>query len=474
MKTLIIDPKRINLDVLLVIPNLGLGYMTTAMRRAGHETAICNAARDSIMPREVARLVEAGGFGLAGITIFTPYFNSAAMYFREIRKRCPGVILVAGGPHVIFEPAETLKMIPEVDFAVSGEGEETLPALASLLENKAEPSADDFDKIPNLAYRTADGGIRLTPHKLIEDIKPLDFAAWDQLEPHKFPLMPNGIFTSRREVAPINTARGCPYQCTFCGAQRSMGGKVRHRDPDSVVDEIEMLNRDYGIREIHMMDDNFAINREKASEICRKLAAKHLDVVWSCPPGVRLDCIDDELLGLMSRSGCYSTSVGIESGTQRVLDLMKKKMDLGIVESRLEMLKRNNIKTTGLFVLGIPGETVEEMNETVRLSMRLKIDRANYFVFTPFPGSALYDELKSRDRLGNLDYDNLLIHHICYCGDSVPFSTLAGIQKKAYLGFYLRPKVLFNLVKEIHSIGQLKTIANRAIRILFPGKNPRD
>lgn len=473
MKVLLLDPKRVNLETYLIIPNVGLGYLATALRRAGHEPEICNAARDSLSPEFVARMVAENRYDVVGITIFTPYFTSAAAYADAIRNRVPQALLVAGGPHAIFEPKEVLEKIPEFDYAVTGEGEIALPALLeAFAANPDAPNLETLEKIPNLCFRKGNEFV-LTQKEHIEDIKPLDLPAWDLQQPEKFALYPNGIFTKKKKVAPIITSRGCPYPCKFCGAGLAMGKKMRHRDPDSIIEEIKLLRDKYGILEIQMMDDNFIVDKNFAIEVCEKMISEKTGVVWGCPPGVRANCIEDDIIGLMARAGCYSTSLGIESGSQRVLDLMKKKIDLTTVPEKIAILKKHNFRITGLFILGYPGETVDEMRETVRLSLRLDIDRVNLFTFTPFPGSEMYDELKAAGKLKNIDYDELYIHNLGYCDESIPESELVKIQRSAHFKFYLRPKIILGIMREIHSLTQLKIIFQRAMKIIFPAKRER-
>jgi anaerobic magnesium-protoporphyrin IX monomethyl ester cyclase len=469
MKVLLVDPKRINLETYLIVPHMGLGYIATALRADGHEVAICNAARDSILPDEAAETAAAGGYSLIGISVFTSYLSSVKAYASAIRRRCPNAKIVAGGPHAIFEPEETFRLAPEFDYVVYTEGESTATQLATLLERNPKPGSDELRKIPNLVFRDGAGFTR-TYCRITEDIDSLGSPAWDLLRPDIFPLYPNGIFTLRKKIAPIITSRGCPYSCTFCGAGRIMGHKMRLRGPVLVADEIELLRKQYGIREIHFMDDNFSFDRNHATGICEELIRRKLDVVWASTTGIRLDGIDDDLSELMKRSGCYSVAVGIESGSQRVLDLMKKHLKLGIVTERVNVLRRHGIEVTGLFILGLPGETYDEMLSTVRLSLSLDINRANFFNFTPFPGSELYDNLKAEGKLKKLDYDEMYIHNLSYVHDSIDPKKLVRLIRAAHFKFYLRPGIALNLLRKVHSLSQAAIILKRAAKIVSPGK----
>ncbi|HOO55265.1 MAG TPA: radical SAM protein [bacterium] len=470
MKVLLIDPKRIGLESYLIIPSYSLGYISTALRRAGHEPSVCNAARDGLMPEQVAQNVARARPHIVGISIFTPYFSSAAKYAEAIRRRFPEVFLVAGGPHAIFEPEEIFERIPSFDFVVSGEGEETLPMLAGLIEKYDNPPKSELENVPNLVFRDGEEYFH-TPRKIIGDISTLDPPAWDLIEPNRFSLFPNGIFTMKKRIAPIITSRGCPFPCTFCGAGRAMGKKVRHRNAGSVISEIETLHKEYGIEEIHIMDDNFVADRAFAIEVCEKLIEKNMNIVWACPTGVRLDCLDDELVATMKRAGCYSTAVGIESGSQQVLDLMKKKLKLEMIPEKIDLLRKHGIRVTGFFILGFPGETISDMKKTIELSMKLNLNRANFFNFTPFPGSDLFDRLRSEGKLKSLNYDETYIHSLSYCDDSIPHEEFIKIQRRAHFRFYLRPSIVLGLLRELHSFSQLRIIMQRSLRIIFPGNH---
>ena len=472
MKILLIDPKRINLETYLILPNLGIGYNASALRRAGHDVKICNAARKNMLPEDVARTVAEERYNLVGITIFTPYFSSAGMYAEALRRRVPETILVAGGPHAIFEPEEIYERIPAFDYVVTGEGEETFPALVSLLESREEPGPADLEKIPNLCFRDGNG-FRKTERSLIKDIKPLDPVAWDLLGPHKFGLHPNGIFTKKKKVAPMITSRGCPYPCKFCGAGLAMGRKIRHRDPESILDDMQLLRDEYDIWEIQMMDDNFIVDNRFAIDVCEGMIRRKLDMVWGCPPGIRVDCVTEEVISAMAAAGCYSTSLGIESGSQRVLNLMKKKIDLDEVPRKLSIIRKHGIRVTGLFILGFPGETTGEMEQTVALSLKLDLNRANFFTFTPFPGSVMYDELKAMGKLDNLNYDDLYIHNLGYVDDSIDPDALDQVHKRAHFRFYLRPRIILGILKEIHSLSQVQIILKRAMKVIFSKKKNR-
>jgi radical SAM superfamily enzyme YgiQ (UPF0313 family) len=177
------------------------------------------------------------------------------------------------------------------------------------------------------------------------------------------------MIVKKTPVAPIITTRGCPYNCSYCSASIISGRQLRFRSPSLVVDEIEMLVNTYGVREIQIEDDNFTLNTKHALEICREIIRRGIKVIWSLPNGVRVDCLTDELLADMRKSGCYLMALGIESGNQRLLDESGKKLDLTIVPDMVNKVRKAGIAVWGFFMIGFPSETNQEVWETINFAL---------------------------------------------------------------------------------------------------------
>jgi radical SAM superfamily enzyme YgiQ (UPF0313 family) len=295
----------------------------------------------------------------------------------------------------------------------------------------------------------------------------LGLPAWDLIDPRGYPLAPQGTFLRRTPFAPVIATRGCPYLCKFCGAQPNSGNRLRRRSPEKVVDEVEFLVREFGVREIHLQDDNFTLNRGLVEGFCKGLIERGLEVVWSCPNGVRLDTLDQELLRLMEESGCYSLAIGIESGVQRVLDLMKKDLKLETVLDKIALIRKTTrIRLTGFFVLGFPGETAEEVRRTVDFSLSLDLDKANYGTFMPIPGSAAYQELKDAGALEGLDLGLVSEYRSPYAAPGLSTDLLRRELRRAFLAFYLRPRIIARFLGEIRSLDQVRIVFRRLKEIL--------
>jgi radical SAM superfamily enzyme YgiQ (UPF0313 family) len=291
---------------------------------------------------------------------------------------------------------------------------------------------------------------------------------WDIADINSYPAAPNGIFTRYSKIAPIISGRGCPFNCSFCASRKMLGKKPLKRPIEHLLNEILLLYNKYGIKEFHFMDDTFNWDKKYLVEFSRRIKEINLPICFSCPSGLHLEFIDEETLVAMESAGVYSIAVGIESGSQRILDLMGKRLTLDKIREKINLIKRfTKIKVTGFFIIGYPGETEKEIISTIEFAKELLIDRANFFNFTPFPGSDIYNELKNTGKLKGISSDKLYIHHIQYHPEGITRKKMAELQRRAYFSFYLRPKIIFGLIKEIKTFSQVKIILLRIFTILL-------
>jgi len=468
MNILLVNPPNAMGKSYVVIPNLGLAYLASSLVTAGHRVSILDCVKDHVGRDGFSSLLRKHRYDVVGFCTFSSAVSTVKEYARTTREILPAATIALGGPHPTFEPEQTLQSIPDADFAFLGEAEETLPRLLSASQEKGPGPLENLAvRVPGLAWREEDHILK-SPQVYVQDLDKNGIPAWDLVRPDTYPVAPNGIFSRSRHVAPIVATRGCPFPCTFCGAGKALGKKVRKRSIENLMQEVDLLTGRYGIREIHIMDDNFTYDAGHAAGFCEALMQRDHKLHWALPNGVRLDSLNRELLTLMERSGCYSFAVGIESGTQHVLDHIKKHLSLATIEEKIRLVKRvTAIRVTGFFILGYPMETRQDMEETIALSMKLPIDRANFFNFTPFPGSEIYERLRADGSMPPVNLDNLYIHNISYSPPGISRKEMVSYPRKAHLKFYLRPKILWGILREIRSLDQLKVIWMRARAILF-------
>ncbi|MBZ0167571.1 MAG: B12-binding domain-containing radical SAM protein, partial [Candidatus Omnitrophica bacterium] len=431
---------------------------------------ILDCVRDRIDPEMFRKHIEDNPhYNLVGFSLFTTYVGAVKKYTEAIKQVNPKIYTTVGGPHAVLEPVETLEILTDVDFGFRGEAEIGICQLADVIATEPEPlRSDRLKDVDNLVWRDAGNTIVCNPRVMIDDLDSLPFPPWDIMNPGKYPLAPIGVFSKRRRVAPIIATRGCPYPCTFCAAGKMSGKKMRTRSVDNILEEIQLLVDQYGVEEINILDDNFTLQHKLVEDFCHGLIEKNIQINWSCPNGVRLDTLDADLLKLMERSGCYSFGVGIEWGTAKMLKVTRKCVTLETIREKVDLIKAHtDIRVTGFFMLGHPEENIEDVEATIDFACSLNIDRANFFNFSPFPGIVEYDKLKREGKVIKNWYDSLYINSVVYTPRNITRRELVELQRKAFWRFYTRPRIFFNILREIKSFSQFMVVCKKSARLVF-------
>lgn len=434
MKILLIKPPS---ALHQVIPPIGLGYLAGSLK--GHDTKIIDCVRDKIDHITLSKIIEKEKPDAVGVTVFSVDLMSAKKCCDIAKNADEKIMTILGGAHISGNPEESMSIIKTCDIGIIGEGEN---AVQMLLDGKP------LEKINNVVWRRGNDLI-INKKEVEKDLDSLS-CRWDLLEPEKYGYGVHGGFAKRFPVAPVMTSRGCPYGCTFCAGHAVTGKKIRLRSVGKILDEIELLVG-RGIREIHIEDDNFTFYKERVMDFCKGLLERNLDITWCCPNGVRLDTLDDEMLEWMKRSGCYSLSVGVESGSERILKHMKKNLTKEKIEEKIMLIKRHGIQTIGFFIVGYPEETERDILETIGFAKKLSLDRAQFSIFMPLPGSEIYEKLKGEGKINNIEWDKFISSKVAYT-EKISEKDLKKLQKKAYLDFYLRTRIIFSLIREIKSL----------------------
>lgn len=441
----------------VVMPSLGLGYLASIARDLGHEVEIADFIKDEIPPGDFRDWVKGRKYDLIGFQMMTYDLSNVRSYLEILQAMDPRPVTLIGGSHPSGDPQGVLIQLPQADYAMRGEAETAFPKFLDLLAGRRS-EAD----VPNLVYREG-GEIRTNPVELPQDLNALPFPAWDLMDPRTYPPAPHGAFAKSFPFAPIIITRGCPCRCTFCSGAAITGGKLRERSVENVLAEIDLLGSRYGVHEIMVEDENFTLRRGLLERFCEALIRRRPRTSWSCPSGVRVDTLTPELVRLMEASGCHSLSLGLEFGTQRMLDLTCKRSSLPLIREKVGLFRTSSIRLTGFFLLGCPGETEEDIRETVRFSRTLPLHRVQYNNFMPLPGSEMYDDLIKSGRITreSLDTDHFFVHDEGYVPDGMKPGALKSIQRNAYLRFYLRPRIIYRLLRDIDSPRHLYYLASR-------------
>lgn len=449
-----------------IVPPISLGYLAASLTKNGWENIeIIDCVLHRITPEKFEEEVRKRMPDVLGMTVFS---NNLPMIRRQMeiaKKVNPKIVNIIGGPHPSAVPADELFAYfgESVDFAFSGEGDKGLPMLFDKIFGRKDIP---YEEIPGLIWKE-NGDYRSNAAYMETNLDILPMPRWDMMPPDKYPHATMGSFFKNFPIAFIVTSRGCPFQCTFCASKPVVGRNIRFRSVENVLEEIRFVSRTYGIKEFHILDDNFTLNRERAFEICRRVIEEKIPITFYAVNGLRLDTLDKELLSTMKEAGFFAINVGIESGAQRILDHMKKNLKKELVREKTNLISSMGFMVSGLFIVGYPAETREDIEETIEFAKSLKIDRATFSLYLPLPGSEMYSLLKANNELQGLDWNKVSFDSVSYVPKGMTAEELKGLQKKAFYSFFLRPRILYRLLKSVRSLEHFKFLCIRGFDYFF-------
>jgi anaerobic magnesium-protoporphyrin IX monomethyl ester cyclase len=321
---------------------------------------------------EVKETIESYSPDIIGITMLTGTYKSAENIARIAKGLNEDVVVVVGGTHPTVLPEETIKN-EYFDYVVRGEGEYTFLELVKGVR---------IEDILGLTYVNKNGEIVINPDReFMKDIDSIPF-------PNRDSYLND---TQYMDYGYVLTGRGCPFECTFCASKRIWRGHVRLRPPENVVEEVKSVYNKYSTKLFYFVDDTFTLNKKRTEKICELLLESNLDITWICD--TRVDTIDEELLKLMKESGCTRVKVGVESGSERILKMVKKKITKKQIREAVAHIKGEGIDLTIYLMIGFPTETKVEMQETLDFAMELDPTYYSLSILAPYPGTEIYDEI---------------------------------------------------------------------------------
>lgn len=423
------------------LPPLGLATLAAVVRQRGHNVRIIDAsALKYDVARTVAEVVSARP-DVVGITAVTPEIFHAAALADELKKAGLSVPVILGGPHVTAVPEETLRRFSQFDLAVLGEGEETFCEWLAAREK----GADDRE-IRGLLVRTEEGLLATPPRPLIADLDSLPFPAWDLLPPLARAYQPAADTLHRFPAGLLITSRGCPFKCVFC--DRSVfGNKVRGFSAGYVLEMIEILRNQYGIRDLFIEDDNFLVFKKRTREICEYINKSQVDMTWSCLG--RVDVVTPEYLKMLKMGGCWQVNYGCESGAQEILDNIGKGTRVEQIEQAVRWTREAGLSVKGLFMAGNFGETPETIEKTIAFIRRLPLTDFHMTSFTPLPGTEAY---ATAHKWGEFDpsWEKMsLFSGEVFVPAGLSREDVRNFMVRGYKTFYLRPDVLLSYAKKL-------------------------
>ncbi len=366
-------------------PPLGIAYLAAVLRRSGHPCTILDMDPAGVAVSDLPALLAKEEPGLVGVSFMTPQADYAKEILAAARRALPRAYVVAGGVHPTVLPEEVLGY-DGVDAVVIGEGEQTLVELVG----RIAAGTRSLEGVAGLAWKGSDGSVgRSDARALVPDLDAIPFPAWDELRRYSYTDIPVHLGVEV-PVFPIITARGCPFQCSFCDEGAIWGRRVRFRTVPNVLDEIEWLYREFEARHFNVLDDTFTLRPKRVLEFCEGLRSRGLrDVEWRCTG--KVNTVNLPMLSAMRQAGCTLVGYGVESSDLQVLKNLRKRQTLDQVRQAFRATHQAGLLSFALCMVGSPGETLASVDHTIEFLKEIGADFATCTILTPYPGSELYD-----------------------------------------------------------------------------------
>jgi len=413
-------------------PPLGLAYLASTLRR-NHEVKVIDSNILDYTMDDVRRELKNFYPDVVGVTSVTPSISNAyevAKIAKEVREDCK---VIMGGPHATFLSTQTLNECRYVDVVVKGEGEKTAEEIMMAFEGKQH-----LEDVKGITFRRGGQIIDNEPRPFIKNIDDIPFPSVDLLPMDKYQF--NGV-----KYTAMLTSRGCPFGCSFCSSSRLFGGYWRGRSPENVIEEMRILYEKYKIRNIEFVDDTFTLDQKRAEKICDEIIKRGWDVSWGASS--RVDTLSKELVEKMKRAGCWIIYLGIESGSQQILDAIGKRITVEQAKKAVKIVKDAGIQVLGSFIIGFLQDTVETIKETIKFAKSLNLDYAQFSILTPYPGTPIYDYALKNNLLLTKDWPRYTALEPVMKIPGVPGRQLKKLLQNAYLSFYLRPSMVLKWLK---------------------------
>jgi len=425
---------------------VNLCYLAAATCRAGFETEIIDSPLLGKSIEDVTLEIITKSPEYVGITATTCAVFNAGMLAKSIKERNPDIVTILGGVHISALPEKTMSAFKDIDFGVIGEGEETIVRLLYACENR-----DNVRNIRGIITRDKEELILSGPSNPIDNLDSLSMPAWELLDNFSN-YSPNLPGLHRFPVAGLITSRGCSKRCIFCD-KSVFGSRIRSHSPKYIIEMIKRLYDSYHIREVIFKDPDFAFSKDRVIKFCRMLKTENLDIAWTCM--MRADSVDKELLFEMKDAGCWQVGIGIESGSQKILDFLKKGIKLEKIKTCVNLLREAGLNIMVYFMLGAPFESEDTINQTRRFIKELRVENLKLNFFTPYPGSSIYRDIRN---FGDFTEDWSKIN-----GASAVFiplglkkDKLQHFSKKILREFYFRPRIVIGYLPRLRNLRTIK------------------
>ncbi len=434
-------------DILLINPSsitvqntpipFGIAYLASFLEKNNFSVKILDLAVKKMSEGEILESIKQIKPKKIGVTCMSVHAGFIKSLTKKIKENFD-IQIILGGIHPTALPKKSLKNFPDVDILVIGEGELTI---LELMRKR------NLDKIRGIAYRKGNKIKINKPREFIKDLDILPFPARHLLPDIKNYRM-GFDWEGRTPAATIFSSRGCPFNCIYCASKVMWKQRVRFRSAENVLKEIDYLVKKYKIKEVLFYDDHFVLNKPRLKEICMGLIKRKYDLTWCCLS--RVESLDLKTARLMKKAGCHMISFGVESGSQKILDNMEKRVKVESIINAFETCRKSGINTKASFIFGAPGEDYQTIKETREIIKKILPDYIWIFIMTPMPGTKLY-ELHEESGIASEEwsmYDQTTYNK--FYGTKLGYKELRKAIAETYKGYYLSPKYIFSMIAKLN------------------------
>jgi anaerobic magnesium-protoporphyrin IX monomethyl ester cyclase len=426
------------------LPPLGLAYVASSLEKAGFQVEVIDnyllKKPIDYIKGEIKRLSPE----MVGITCGSVTYRRCIEAVKAVKEVLPSCKVIVGGWHPSYLP-ESMLQHSEIDYVVMGEGERAIVELANGIKKGEDNSV--IAKISGVACRHK-GKMVKTASSFIDDLDKVPFPARHLLPMDLY--LREMEFLDANPVDTMNVIRGCPYECAFCETRRLWGSKCRAFSPRRVVEELNHLVSTYNTKGIYFVGDNFTIHKKRTIELCQEIKKSKLDLEWICD--TRVDLVSRDLLHKMKSAGCRTIWFGVESGAPRILRKLNKRISLQQVVQAFKLCREEGIRISCSLMLGIPGETVNDMNATFKFAKKLNPDWCQFNIFVAYPGSDLYDEVVEKSL-----YDRMEDFVAYVKTEEFDYDSVLKLQKRFHRDFHRSPKRILRKIRREGLLSILRT-----------------
>ena len=423
-------------------PPMGLMYLASYLRSLNNDRNIRIVDMDieELKPDDIVLILKEFQPNICGISCLTMNAKNSLRISELIKKWNSNCYVIWGGPHPTFMPNKVLES-QFVDYCVMGEGEKTAHRLISAIENN-KPR----ESIEGIGYRF-DDSIVLNNRPSALDITHLSWPAYELIPFKKYwtsKIPPQSGRLKHSEYMTVLSSRACPYGCIYC--HNIFGKEFRAREPEEFVAEMVMLKKDYGVREFHIIDDIFNLERDRVLRICELICQKLPGIAMAFPNGLRTDLLDKEILTALKQAGMYYFAAAIESGSPEIQKMIKKNLNHIKASIAIEEAAKMGIIVHGFFMMGFPGETEEQLKMTIDFARKSSLNTAGFYAVTAYPGTELYEMAKQIGVPLSDDFDTYHYHYNTLNLTNISLQRLNALRKMAYWKFYFNPVRLHKII----------------------------